>query len=222
MYVPPFNAIADDDELRAFVAARAAGQLVTVGPDGAPDATLVPLLWEGDRLVAHLARANPQVARIVDGSSALVVVSGPDTYVSPGWYASKREHGRVVPTWNYTAVQLRGPIRVVDDSEWVLGLVTRLTQAHESGRPDPWAVSDAPPTWVAGRLRAIVGVEVDVTQALGKAKLSQNRSEADRLGVADGLTAEGGPEAQAVATAMVTDLTREEHARPSAQQPRSR
>lgn len=199
MYVPRFNVMTDPEEVARFVNAHAVGQLVTVGPDGAPDATLLPVLWEGSRLVAHLARANPHVGRILDGSPGLVVVSGPDAYVSPGWYASKAEHGRVVPTWNYTAVHLSGPVRVVDDPDWVLDVVTRLTTRHEAGLPRPWQVDDAPPRWVRGRLRAIVGVEMTVGRVEGKAKLSQNRSDADRDGTVRGLRSQGTLVADAVA-----------------------
>lgn len=190
MYVPTYNAMPDLAETQAFVLAQRVGQLVTVGRDGAPDATLLPVLWEGDRVIAHLARNNPHWERITAGNQGLVVVSGPDAYISPSWYASKREHGRVVPTWNYSAVHLSGPVRVVDDPAWVLEAVTRLTERHEGGRPDPWQVTDAPTRFVASRLRAIVGVELTVTSVEGKAKLSQNRSDADRRGAIEGLRTE--------------------------------
>ena len=190
LYVPRSNRM-DPAAVRPFVAAIGTAQLVTVGEDGAPDATLLPVLWEGDRLVGHLARANAHWRRIVDGSPALAVVTGADTYVSPSWYASKAEHGRVVPTWNYTVVHLRGPVTVHDDPAWVRGLVTRLTDRHEQGRAEPWAVTDAPANYVEKNLRPIVGVELAVASVEAKAKLSQNRSEADRAGVAAGLAADG-------------------------------
>jgi transcriptional regulator len=190
LYVPRSNRM-DPAAVRPFVAAIGTAQLVTVGEDGAPDATLLPVLWEGDRLVGHLARANAHWRRIVDGSPALAVVTGADTYVSPSWYASKAEHGRVVPTWNYTVVHLRGPVTVHDDPAWVRGFVTRLTDRHEQGRAEPWAVTDAPADYVEKNLRPIVGVELAVASVEAKAKLSQNRSEADRAGVAAGLAADG-------------------------------
>jgi len=202
VYLPKSNAMTDRADVEEFVRAQHVGQLVTVGADGVPDATLLPVLWTGERLIAHIARANPQRERIVDGSPALVVVSGPDAYISPRWYPSKREHGRVVPTWNYSAVHLSGPVRVMDDPEWVLEAVTLLTERHEAGRAKPWQVTDAPEKFVAGRLRAIVGIEVTVTKVEGKAKLSQNRSDADRQGAIDGLRTEGDPAAHAVAGAM--------------------
>lgn len=190
LYVPRFNAM-DADDVRPFVAAVATAQLVTVGNDGAPDATFLPVLWEGDRLVGHLARANAHWRRMVEDSPALAVVTGPDTYVSPSWYPTKAEHGRVVPTWNYSVVHLRGRLRVHDDPDWVRGLVTRLTDRHEQSRAEPWQVSDAPEDYVTRNLRPIVGVEIVVERVEAKAKLSQNRSEEDRAGVAAGLAADG-------------------------------
>ena len=190
LYVPRFN-VMDADDVRPFVEAVATAQLVTVGDDGVPDATFLPVLWEGDRLVGHLARANAHWRRIVDGSAALAVVTGSDSYVSPSWYATKAEHGKVVPTWNYSVVHLRGRIVVHDDAGWVRSLVTRLTDRHESSRDEPWAVTDAPADYVDKNLRPIVGVEVVVESVEAKAKLSQNRSDEDRAGVARGLAADG-------------------------------
>ncbi len=203
--MPRFNALDDDAAIDALVHSAGAGDLVTVGADGTPYATRLPLVWLRDesRVIAHLAIANPHWRTIVDGSPALLVVSGPQAYVSPAWYAAKAEHGRVVPTWNYSRVELRGTVRVHRDEAWLRDAVTRLTTLHEAARPEPWAVSDAPEAYVDGQLRGIVGIEVAVASVEGKAKLSQNRSEADRAGVIDGLHAEGGPEAQAVADAMV-------------------
>ncbi len=190
LYVPRFNAM-DPDDVRPFVAAIGTAQLVTVGADGVPDATFLPVLWEADRLVGNLARANPHWRRIVDGSPALAIVTGPDAYVSPSWYVTKAEHGKVVPTWNYTAVHLRGPVVVHDDPTWVRALVTRLTDRHERDREERWQVADAPEDFLAKNLRPIVGVEIEVASVQAKAKLSQNRSVEDRAGVAAGLAAEG-------------------------------
>jgi transcriptional regulator len=190
LYVPRFN-VMDPDVVRPFVHAVGTAQLVTVGEDGAPDATFLPVLWEGDRLVGHLARANAHWRRIVDGSPALAIVTGADTYVSPSWYATKAEHGKVVPTWNYSLVHLRGAVTVHDDPDWVRGLVTRLTDRHEQSRAEPWAVTDAPADYVDKNLRPIVGVELVVRSVEAKAKLSQNRSDEDRAGVAAGLVVDG-------------------------------
>ena len=297
VYLPRANAMADA-EVAAFLAAHPAGHLVTVASDGQPHATLLPVLLEeheaGWRVVGHLARANEHWTRIAPSSPGLVVVTGADTFVSPGWYASKAEHGRVVPTWNYSEVQLRGAVTVLDepdlvldvvtrlthrheslrdrpwsvatrlvpasqtrddvehpvgvvvhgdraaqldlgvvprrhdasvlgragvpprgdvgvgtahdDPDWVLEVVTRLTERHESGRELPWSVTDAPPKYVRGRLRAIVGIEVVVESVEGKAKLSQNRSDADREGAIAGMRAEGSGAALVVADEMERTL----------------
>jgi transcriptional regulator len=206
VYVPRHFSVDDPADVDSFLAAHPAAQLVTVGPDGAPDATLLPYVLDGDRLLAHLARANEHWRRIEDGAPALVVVSGADAYVSPGWYATKREHGRVVPTWNYSAVHLRGTVRVHDDADWVLDVVTRLTDLHESGRDEPWAVTDAPEKYVRANLKAIIGVEVRVEHVEAKAKLSQNRSLDDRLGTIAGLESEPSSGARDVASAMGAQL----------------
>jgi len=202
MYTPPFNAVEDEQAIRAFVAATNVGWLVTVGRDGAPQATLLPVMWSGDTVVAHLAKANSHWREIGDGTAGLLICTGPDAYISPSWYAAKAEHGRVVPTWNYTAVHLSGPVRVHTDREWLREAVTSLTDVHEGERADRWHVTDAPEHYVDGQLGGIIGVELTVTRVEAKAKLSQNRSDADRRGAIAGLAAEGTPRAEAVAGDM--------------------
>jgi transcriptional regulator len=202
VYVPRFNALDDRGEIARLVASVGVAQLVTVAGDGRPEATLLPLLWDGDRLVFHMARANPHWRSIRPGSPALAVVAGPDAYVSPAWYPSKAEHGRVVPTWNYSAVHFAGRAEVHEDPAWLLDAVTRLTDAHEGRRAEPWAVDDAPGPYVDKQLRAIVGVEFAIERIEGKAKLSQNRDDADAAGVVAGLRREGGAREQQVADAM--------------------
>ncbi|QAY60148.1 FMN-binding negative transcriptional regulator [Microbacterium protaetiae] len=191
MYVPHFNRVDDLDQTRRFVAAASVATLVTAGEDGVPDATLLPILWDGDRVIAHFARANEHWKRVADGASGLFIVYGPDAYVTPSWYAAKAEHGKVVPTWNYSAVHLRGAVTVHDDVDWLRDAVTQLTARHETPRAEPWAVTDAPDKFVTGQLRAIVGVEMTVEHVDAKAKWSQNRSEADRAGVIAGFEAAG-------------------------------
>jgi transcriptional regulator len=202
VYVPHHFRLDDPAQILAIVASAGSADLVTVGRDGVPVATLLPVIWqpERERLVAHMARANPHW-RLIDGDApALAIVNAAQAYVSPAWYASKAEHGRVVPTWNYSAVHLTGSIRVHDDVEWVRDAVTLLTGVHESARQPSWAVTDAPERYLRGQLRGIVGIEMTVTGVEAKAKLSQNRSEADRAGVVAGLRAE--PGGDGVATAM--------------------
>ena len=202
MYVPRFNAMDDPDEIRRLVAAVGSAQLITVDDDGYPAATLLPVVWDGDRLIFHLARANEHWRGIRSGAPALAVVTGPEAYVSPAWYASKAEHGRVVPTWNYSAVQFTGRVQVHDDPAWLRDAVTRLTVVHEAGRPEPWAVTDAPEPYLEKQLRAIVGVEFSIERVAGKAKLSQNRDDADHAGVVAGLRREGGRREHEVADEM--------------------
>lgn len=144
-------------------------------------------------LLGHLARNNGQWRDPVIGE-ALVIMRGPDGYVSPSWYASKAEHGRVVPTWNYITAHVYGRLVVHDDPAWVDGLVRRLTGQHEAGRAQPWSVDDAPAPFVAGQLRAIVGIELVISRVEAKFKLSQNRPAVDVEGVIDGLRAAGDAE----------------------------
>jgi transcriptional regulator len=202
MYVPPFNSVADESEIRAMVAAIASAEFITTGDDGYPLSTLLPIMWHGDTVIAHMARANPHWQTIQDAAPTLLVCTGPQAYISPSWYPAKAEHGRVVPTWNYSSVHLSGTTRVHQDPEWLRGAVSDLVQVHEGSREMPWHISDAPTAYIEGQLRGIVGLEVTVVRVEGKAKLSQNRSEADQLGTINGLRAEGLPGASAVADAM--------------------
>lgn len=202
MYVPPFNNVDDQDAIREMVRELATGWFITTNDDGTPAATLLPIIWTGDTVIAHMAIANPHWRSIQPGAPTLIVCAGPDAYISPSWYAAKAEHGRVVPTWNYTAVHLTGTAQVHRDPEWLRAAVTDLTDIHESARAQPWAVTDAPEQFTDSQLRGIVGLEVTVTAVEGKAKLSQNRSEADQRGVIDGLRSDGRVRAHAVADAM--------------------
>ena len=163
----------------------------------------------GRRLLGHIAIANDQWKTAQPGAQALAIVHGPQAYISPSWYESKARHGRVVPTWNYEVVHLTGTIAFHQETEWLRALVTRLTQRHERGRHHPWAVSDAPPEYIDGQLRAIVGVELAITSIEAKQKLSQNRSELDREGVVAGLRGEWGPGPAAIAEIMAAQLASE-------------
>ncbi len=202
MYIPRFNAMEDADEVHRLVAEVGSAQLVTVGDEGYPAATLLPVLWDGDRLLFHMARANQHWRSIRSGAPALAVVTGPEAYVSPAWYPSKAEHGRVVPTWNYSAVHFTGSAEVHEDPDWLLDAVSRLTDVHERRRTQPWSVDDAPRTYVEKQLRAIVGIEFAVERVEAKAKWSQNRDDGDFAGVLAGLRREGGEREQRVADSM--------------------
>lgn len=189
MYTPP--AFREDDLGAIHAAMRAVhlATLVTSAPEGLTG-TPLPLFLDPDEgefgtLHGHMARANPQWrAGTVEG---LAIFMGPDAYVSPSWYATKAETGKVVPTWNYVAVHASGPVEFYDDPVRLLDVVTRLTALHEDARPDPWAVTDAPEAFVRSQLRGIVGVRMRIARLEGKRKLSQNRPAADRAGVAAGL-----------------------------------
>jgi transcriptional regulator len=190
MYVPAHFA-PDDDAVRDLLAHHGAADLVTATSDGVL-ATLLPFVYDRERhhLLGHVARNNEQWRQQALGE-ALVIVRGPDSYITPSWYAAKAEHGRVVPTWNYMTAHVYGTLTVHDDPDWVADVVRRLTDQHEAGRRHPWSVDDAPDAFVAGQLRAIVGVEVAITRIEAKFKLSQNRPAADVDGVIDGLRQSG-------------------------------
>lgn len=190
MYVPP--AFREDDRDAMFETMRAAplAQFITATADG-PLCTPLPLFvvpeeGENGTIYGHLSRANDQWRVPVIGA-ALAVFAGPDAYVSPSWYATKRETGKVVPTWNYVTVHAHGPVEFFDDADRLLDIVTRLTARHEAGRAEPWAVDDAPADFIAAQLRGIVGLRMPISRLDGKAKLSQNRPAADRAGVAAAL-----------------------------------
>ena len=213
MYVPD-HFRPTDDEVAALLANLGAGELITATADGLL-ATMMPLIWEpatrvGERgeerrvlgrLMGHVARSNRQWKTPPLGD-AMVIVRGPDAYISPAWYATKREHGRVVPTWNYVTAHLHGALVVHDEAGWCEQNVRALVDRHEAGRAEPWSVDDAPPPYIEGQLRAIVGLEVLVTRIEAKTKLSQNRSREDVEGAIAGLEAVGDGPSRATAGAM--------------------
>jgi transcriptional regulator len=207
MYTPPAFRDDDKDSLLATIRAARLANLVTATADG-PLATPLPLFLdetEGEHGVihGHLARANPQwrVPAIGDG---LAIFMGPDAYVTPAWYATKQETGKVVPTWNYAAVHAYGPVEFFEDADRLLEVVTRLTNLHEGARAAPWAVSDAPADFIQSQLRGIVGLRMPVTRLEGKRKMSQNRNAADRAGVLAGLSSSDRPSDREVAPLIPT------------------
>jgi transcriptional regulator len=206
MYLP--SAFRQDDlaELHALIDATRLTTLVSQGESGLL-ASHLPLLLvaeEGEfgTLYGHLARGNPQWRDLAAGAEALAVFQGADAYVSPGWYASKAEHGKVVPTWNYVAVHAYGTPDVFDDPARLLEVVGRLTDRHEASRPQPWSVTDAPRDYLDGMLKAIVGVALPIRRLEGKWKLSQNRPAADVAGVRAGLAASPDSRDRELAAAM--------------------
>jgi transcriptional regulator len=195
MYVPRYFVEDRVEVLHAAIREADLTTLVTTGT-GELYVSHLPMLLEPEpgplgRLMGHLARANSQWKSTPDGSTALAVIVGPSGYVSPSWYATKRETGRVVPTWDYVAVHAHGTVRFFDEREQLLELVTRLTDRHEHTRAAPWKVRDAPLDYLDSLLKNIVGVELTITRLEGQWKASQNKSEADRRGVEEGLREEG-------------------------------
>jgi transcriptional regulator len=191
MYIPAHFA-ASEEEVTDLLVNHGAADLVTVTEDGLL-ATMLPFAYVPSvpALYGHVARNNDQWRKAATGES-LAIVRGPDAYVSPGWYESKREHGRVVPTWNYVTAHVYGRLVVHDDPAWVEDVVRRLTAKHEAMKGEPvWSVDDAPRPFIEGQLRAIVGLELRITRIEAKAKLSQNRPLADVEGVIAGLAARG-------------------------------
>lgn len=206
MYIPAHFA-ADNAAVGHMLTRPGAANLITMTDQGLL-ATLLPFIHEPSEggqgaLHAHLARSNPQWSSASTGE-ALAIIQGPDAYISPSWYPSKAEHGRVVPTWNYSTAHVYGRLVIHDDAEWLARHVRQLTAVHESGRGKPWSVDDAPDGFIAGQLRAIVGVELLITRIEAKEKLSQNRPAADAEGVVAGLKAAG----QAAAAAAVEGARR--------------
>lgn len=205
MYVPKHFA-ASDEAVRDLLANLRAADLVTNTERGL-FATFLPLLFDPapaphGALLGHVARKNDHHRLVAIGES-MVIAHGPDAYISPGWYPSKREHGKVVPTWNYLTAHVHGELVIHDDPVWIEDIVRRLTDRHEAATsPAPWSVDDAPRTYVDGQLRAIVGVELRITRVEAKAKLGQNRSAADLDSVIEQLQERGeGQIAQATAAA---------------------
>ena len=205
MYLPSHFREERPEVLAAFVRAHPLGLLVTLDA-GRAEADLIPMLLEdgpAKQLRGHVARANPVAARVADGAEVLVVFGGAQHYVTPSWYPAMRVDGKVVPTWNYSVVHVRGRIRWFDAPDRLRALVDALTRTHEAQRREPWSVDDAPSDYLASMLRAIVGFEIEVGSMIGKFKASQNRNAEDRAGVRRGLAEDG------VAPEPATELVRE-------------
>ena len=195
MYVPPLFKEDRIDVLHAAMRGSGLVTLVTLTADGLT-ASHVPMLLDPDpapygTLLGHVARPNPQARGAVPGVQALAVFQGPDAYITPSWYATKRANGKVVPTWNYVTIHAYGPVEFFDDTERLRSIVTRLTEREELARAEPWAVTDAPADFIDGMLKGIVGFALPIARLEGKWKMSQNRPAQDRAGVVAGLEADG-------------------------------
>jgi transcriptional regulator len=207
MYQPPHHREDRLEIQHALIRAHPLGTLVTLGSGGLV-ANALPFVLDAaagslGTLKVHLARANSQWRDFDPAVEALVVFQGVEGYITPSWYPTKRETGKVVPTWNYVVVQARGPMRIVEDRAWLAEQIAALTAAHEAGRAAPWSVDDAPPPFVEAQLKGIVGIEIPIGRIEGKWKMSQNRPEADRAGVVKGLRATG--DATSLAMADLVD-----------------
>jgi len=194
MYRP--SAFREDrlETLHALIEAHPLATLVTAGSDGL-NANLLPFTLAADRgdrgvLRAHLAKGNDQIAALREGREALVIFQGAEAYITPSWYVSKAEHGKVVPTWNYVVVQAWGTSRVIDDPAWLRIQIDELTRKQERDRSEPWNVTDAPESFVQSQIKGITGLEIEVSRIEGKWKVSQNRPEKDRDSVMQGLRTE--------------------------------
>ena len=223
MYIPAHFAAADAT-VHELLARHGAADLITLTADGLL-ATMLPFAYEpaaGEQgaLYGHVARNNDQWRKPALGES-LAIVRGPDAYVSPSWYAVKAEHGRVVPTWNYVTAHVYGTLVVHDDPAWVEDVVRRLTAKHEAarleapGQTPAWSVDDAPRAFIEGQLRAIVGLELQITRIEAKVKLSQNRPVADIAGVVAGLSARGDDRSAAAVEHANENRTKERHTMPT-------
>ncbi len=192
MYVPRHFAEDDVAEMHALMRANPLATLVTHGPDGL-NANHIPLLLADGSLQGHVARANPLWQAGNVAGEVLVVFQGDDSYISPSGYATKAEHGKVVPTWNYAAVHAYGELRVIDDPRWIFAQISALTATNEAALPQPWAVTDAPADYIEKMLGAVVGIEITITRLLGKWKVSQNQPAVNQASLIAALEKAGDP-----------------------------
>lgn len=204
MYIPELF-VPDDAAVRDLLTNQGASDLITVTPNGIL-ATLLPLDYvpetgEHGALIGHMARGNDQWSEPVQGE-AMVIVRGPEAYVTPSWYATKPEHHRVVPTWNYMIAHVYGELVIHDDPVWIEAQIRQLTDRHEAGNEDPWSVDQAPAKFIERQLRAVVGVELLISRVEAKFKMSQNQPQENVEGVIAGLQSRGLPHDAAVATAV--------------------
>lgn len=217
MYLPVHFREDRVEEAHRLIGEQALGTLVTCGADGLT-ANEIPFILNPaagpyGTLQGHVARANPVWNTELTTPEALVIFRGPEAYISPNWYPAKAEHHRAVPTWNYLVIHAHGPLIIHDDVRWIRAQAGRLTRQMERGQPVPWKMADAPMDYTEQMLSQIVGIEIPITRLIGKAKLNQNRSDADRLGVVEALRAAGEPAggvADLVERALNEDLARRE------------
>ncbi|MCV0441430.1 MAG: FMN-binding negative transcriptional regulator [Hydrogenophaga sp.] len=218
MYLPKYHQFTDRDAVHALIESHPLGAWVCQGANDLV-ANHLPFVLDRTRgvhgtLLGHVSRANNVWRALTPATRSVVMFRGPQAYITPAWYPGKAEHGEVVPTWDYVVAHAHGVARVVEDGAWLLDMLHRLTQAQESGRPQPWRVSDAPAAYIDRMLRAIVGIEIPIDHLEGKLKVSQDEALPDRTGTVDGLRQSPGDEARALATWV-------EHTLPASSRPRT-
>jgi transcriptional regulator len=203
VYVNPLHRLTNREALLTLMASHPLGAWVCPGRAGLI-ANHVPFLLDRSRgphgtLIGHVSRANTVWRELGSSVPSVVMFQGPQAYITPGWYPGKAEHGEVVPTWNYVVAHAHGVARAVEDREWVFDMLRRLTQVHESPRPTPWSVADAPAAFMDKMMRAIVGIEIPIDRLEGKLKASQDEAMPDRLGTVCGLKEQACDTARAMA-----------------------
>lgn len=191
MYVSKHHQLNDREAILALMASYPLGAWVCAGKDGLV-ANHVPFFLDRSKgrfgtLMGHVSRANGVWRKLRADTPSVVMFQGPQTYITPGWYPGKTEHGKVVPTWNYTVAHAHGVARAIEDRDWLLDMLNRLTSVHEAGQPAPWRVGDAPADYIDKMLRAIVGIEIPIDRLEAKLKASQDEDMQDRLGTVRGL-----------------------------------
>ena len=206
MYIPEHFQETDIQELQALVRAHPLATVVTHSSTGL-NANHIPLLLpdtveQAHALLGHVARGNPILKDIVPGGEVMAIFQGPNAYISPSWYASKQEAGKVVPTWNYAVVHVYGELRAIDDPRWVREQMEALTERYESAFGNSWKLSDAPPAFIEQRVRDTVGIELRISRLIGKYKVSQNQIVRNQRGVIAGLGASDQPGAAEMTTLM--------------------
>ena len=205
MYIPKHFEQTDLKVLQDLVRAAPLATLVTVHPHGL-NANPIPLYFELNEglgvLQGHIARANSLWRDFDKSVEALAIFQGADAYISPSWYPSKQEHGKVVPTWNYIAMHVYGNLRMIDDATWLQQFLEKLTAQEEADFPQPWKLSDAPASYIENMLKAIIGIELEITRWEGKYKLSQNKTDSEYQGIIDGLQAQSSAAALVLAKQM--------------------
>lgn len=214
MYTPRYHALTDLATMHSHIAQHPLGAWVC-NADGQLVANHIPFVLDPHpgphgRLLGHVSRANPVWRELVGGVPSVATFMGPQAYVTPSWYPGKKEHGRVVPTWNYVTVHVHGVARPMESRDWIRDMLERLTDAQEAGRPEPWRVADAPADYIEKMLRAVVGIEISIDRVEGRLKVSQDEHIADRLGTVEGLKQDGDSQSQALSDLVLREVTAEQ------------